>query len=158
MQCMVYFEWLPDNSFPMRNSQCPKQPLSNAIQLFPERLSEKMCTPRSRKVIWDMVNTLFLTNVAVEPTFVAFLKHSKTYVRGLPCHSFRFLRRTECTQNHAQYLSGLSRALFPTTFLEIAVCKCAYSFTFLSIKPTKGFLQIMLNGIRGKIPLHVRRN
>ena len=27
------------------------------------------------------------------------------------------------TQNHPQYLSGLSRALFPTTFLETAVCK-----------------------------------
>ena len=26
-------------------------------------------------------------------------------------------------QNHPQYLSGLSRALFPTTFLEIAVYK-----------------------------------
>ena len=25
------------------------------------------------------------------------------------------------TQNHQQYLSGLARALFPTTFLEIAV-------------------------------------
>ena len=25
------------------------------------------------------------------------------------------------TQNHPQYLSGLSRALFPTTFLEVAV-------------------------------------
>ena len=27
------------------------------------------------------------------------------------------------TQNHPQCLSGLSRALFPTTFLEIAACK-----------------------------------
>ena len=27
----------------------------------------------------------------------------------------------QSTQNHPQYLSGLSRALFPTTFLEIAV-------------------------------------
>ena len=27
------------------------------------------------------------------------------------------------TQNHPQYLSGLSRALFPTTFLEKAVYK-----------------------------------
>ena len=27
------------------------------------------------------------------------------------------------TQNHPQYLSGLSRAIFPTTFLEIAVSK-----------------------------------
>ena len=33
----------------------------------------KMCTRQSRKVIWDMINTLFLTAVAVEPTFVAFL-------------------------------------------------------------------------------------
>ena len=36
-------------------------------------LSEKMCTRQSRKVIWDMINTLFLTTVAVEPAFVAFL-------------------------------------------------------------------------------------
>ena len=34
---------------------------------------KKMCTRQSRKVIWDMINTLFLTNVAVEPTLVAFL-------------------------------------------------------------------------------------
>ena len=27
----------------------------------------------------------------------------------------------QSTQNHPQYLSGLSRALFPTTFLETAV-------------------------------------
>ena len=27
------------------------------------------------------------------------------------------------TKNHPQYLSGLSRALFPTTFLETAVYK-----------------------------------
>ena len=32
----------------------------------------KMCTPQSRKVIWDMINTLFRTTVHVEPTFVAF--------------------------------------------------------------------------------------
>ena len=32
----------------------------------------KMCTRQSRKVLWDMINTLFLTAVAVEPTFVAF--------------------------------------------------------------------------------------
>jgi len=28
----------------------------------------------------------------------------------------------QCPQSHAQYLSGLSRGLFPTTFLKIAVC------------------------------------
>ena len=30
-------------------------------RIFPEKLSEKMCTRQSRKVIWDMINTLFLT-------------------------------------------------------------------------------------------------
>ena len=33
----------------------------------------KMRTRQSRKVIWDMINTLFLTTVPVEPTFVVFL-------------------------------------------------------------------------------------
>ena len=36
------------------------------------------------------------------------------------------------TQNHPQYPSGLSRALFPTTFIEIAVyfpCECKTYFT-----------------------------
>ena len=31
------------------------------IQLFRETLSEKMCTRQSRKVKWDMTNTLSLT-------------------------------------------------------------------------------------------------
>ena len=30
------------------------------IQLFRERLLEKICTRQSRKVLWDMINTLFL--------------------------------------------------------------------------------------------------
>ena len=47
----------------------------NCIQLFRERLLEKMCTRQSRKVIWDMIDTIaiFLMTVAVEPTLVAFL-------------------------------------------------------------------------------------
>ena len=40
------------------------------LQLFRERLSQKLCTRQSRKVIWDMINTLVLDTVAVEPTFV----------------------------------------------------------------------------------------
>ena len=32
--------------------------------------------------------------VAVEPTFVAFLYHSQTYVYGLSCHSMKFLWKT----------------------------------------------------------------
>ena len=61
--------------------------------------------------------------VAIEPTFVAFLKHSQAYGHGLSCHCFKLLSFSEeqWTQNNPQYLSGLSRALFPTTFLEIAV-------------------------------------
>ena len=45
------------------------------IQLFQERLLEKMCTRQSRKVIRDMIDTIFLMTVAVEPTgtLVAFL-------------------------------------------------------------------------------------
>ena len=43
------------------------------IQLFRERLSPKKCTRQSRKVIWDMIITLYLTTVAVEPAFFAFL-------------------------------------------------------------------------------------
>ena len=43
--------------FQMRaNAEC-----RSLIQLLRERLSEKMCTRQSRKVIWDMINTLFLT-------------------------------------------------------------------------------------------------
>ena len=34
---------------------------------------------------------------------------------------FQISLKEQWTQNHPQYLSGLSRALFPTTFLEIAV-------------------------------------
>ena len=41
--------------------------------IFRERLSQKLCTRQSRKVIWDMINTLVPNTVAVEPTFVALL-------------------------------------------------------------------------------------
>ena len=34
-------------------------------------------------------------------------------------------------QNHPQYLSGLSRALFPTTFLETAVYSLRLGVPFL---------------------------
>ena len=67
-----------------------------------------------------MINTLFLTTVAVEPTLVAFHLLLRTYVvasRAVLSNFFGERGR----QNHPQYLSGLSRALFPTTFLETAV-------------------------------------
>ena len=45
-------------------------------------------------------------------------KHMAMASRVILLNSFERQR----TQNHPQYLTGLSRALFPTTFLEIAVC------------------------------------
>jgi len=36
-------------------------------------IGKKMCTRKSPKVIWDMINTLFTNTVAVTPTFFAFL-------------------------------------------------------------------------------------
>ena len=73
-----------------------KKKHSDHIQLFRERLSAKLCTRQSRKVIWDMTNTLFLTTLAAEPTFVAFLWHSKTHFHSpFVANSFKFLWRTE---------------------------------------------------------------
>ena len=91
-----------------------------SIQLFQERLSQKLCTRQSRKVIWDMINTLVLDTVAVEPTFVVSFsprKHTSMASRAILWNFFE----KQWTKNHPQYLSRLSRALFPTTFLETAV-------------------------------------
>ena len=91
------------------------------IQLFRERLSEKMCTRQSRKVIWDMINTLFLTLKLSNLLYCCFplaLANIRPWAFRAILSNF-FEEGT--TQNYPQYLSGLSRALFPTTFLEIAV-------------------------------------
>ena len=45
------------------------------------------------------------------------------------------------TQNHLQYLSALSRTLFPTTFLEIAVVRALFEPIFLDV-----FLEKDCNG------------
>ena len=68
------------------------------LLLFRERLSEKMCTRRSprqsRKVIWDMFYTLFLTlylsNLLL---LLSFSTHRHT-IHGLSCHSIKFLWKT----------------------------------------------------------------
>ena len=95
------------------------------IQLFRERLWEKMCTRQSRKVIWDMINTLFLTT-SCRSYFCCFpLALANTFSwHFVPIPSNFFEKKR--TQNHPQCLSGLSRALFPTTFLEIAVYTSSY--------------------------------
>ena len=86
------------------------------IQLFRERLSENLCMRQSRKVIRDMINALFLTlwlsNLLL---LLSFSTRKHTSMASLATLSNFFEKQW------TQYLSGLSRALFPTTFLEIAV-------------------------------------
>ena len=59
-------------------------------------------------------------NVDVELSFVAFLYHFQTESMTSRAIVPIFFEE-QWTQNHPQYLSGWSRALFPTTFLETAV-------------------------------------
>ena len=84
----------------------------------------KMCTRQSRKVIYDVLNKLFLTlghTVAVE-FFCCFPQAFANIVYGLSCHSFKFLWRTVNLKPPTIPLNmGLSHALFGTTFLQIAV-------------------------------------
>ena len=66
-----------------------------------EKGCREKCTRQSRKVIWDMINTLFLATVAVEPTFVAFLQHSQTHFHGLSCQFFQIsLKNRELKTTH----------------------------------------------------------
>ena len=60
------------------------------IQLFSERLSGKMCMQQSQKVIWDMINTWFLTLYLTN----LLLLISFTTCRRMFCHSFKFLWKT----------------------------------------------------------------
>ena len=68
----------------------PETVLAYSAYSYFEKVVGKICTRQFRKVIWYMINTLFLT-VAVKPTFVAFLYYSQTYDHGLSSHSFKFL-------------------------------------------------------------------
>ena len=49
------------------------------------------------------------------------------------------------TQNHQQYLSGLSRALYPKTFLEIAVYVKNYSWFVRNFQYMYVFISISKN-------------
>ena len=98
------------------------------IQLFRERLSEKMCIRQSRKVIWDMFNTLFLTLQLSNQLLLFSFSTCRHMSMTSPAILLNFFEK-QCTQNHPQYLSGLSHALYATTFLKIAVQ--AIQFTYL---------------------------
>ena len=57
--------------------------------------------------------------VAVEPTLLSLSTSRHTSMASSAILSNFFEK--QCTQNHPQYLSGLSRALYPTIFLKTAV-------------------------------------
>ena len=79
-----------------------------------------MCTRQSRKVLLDMFNTLFLTpQMSLLLLSFSTRRHMSTASSAI-LSNFSEKQRT---QNHLQYLSGLARALYPTTFLEIAVSR-----------------------------------
>ena len=76
-----------------------------------------MCTRQSRKVTWDMIYTLFLTTLAVEPTFVAFFQHSQTHFHGLSCQFFQIsLKNSELKTTHNAFRD--CRVHFFDNFLE----------------------------------------
>ena len=91
------------------------------LQLYIESMSEKCArdNPERQYRIWSIPsswqciqsNLLLLLPLAVANTFMA------------SCAILSNFFEDHWTQNLPQYLSGLSRALFPTNFLEIAVYK-----------------------------------
>ena len=93
---------------------------NHCIQLFRKRLSEKMCTRQSRKEMgydqYTVPNDFSCrTYFGCFPLAIANITSQTS--RAILSNFFE----EQCTQNHPQYPSGLSRTLFPTTFLEIAV-------------------------------------
>ena len=112
---------LPDkqaNKTKQMINYCSKTIISTAISR--EVVGKKMSTRQSRKVIWDTINSLFLklylSNLLLLLSFST-RKHTSMASRAILSDFFE----EQLTQNHPQYRSGLTRALFPTTFFEIAV-------------------------------------
>ena len=77
-----------------------------------------MCTRQSRKVIWDMINTLFLV-LQLSKILLLLSFSTRKHTSMASCAILSNFCEEQRTQSHPQYLSGLS--LFPTTFLEVAV-------------------------------------
>ena len=92
------------------------------VQLFRERLSEKMCTRQSRKEGNMGYDRYTVPDDCSCPTYFSCfpLALANTFSWSFVPIPSNFFEEQK-TQNHPQCLSGLSRALFPTTFLEIAV-------------------------------------
>ena len=89
-------------------------------------------------------------------------KHTSIFSHAILSNFFEEQR----TQNYPQYLSGLSRAVFPTTFLEIAVylrCWCCCEIQFLNKNlqiwtVTWFFCAIYINGVAGLLRCIAEQN
>ena len=84
-----------------------------------------MCMWQSWKVEWDMINTLFLTLWLSNLLLLLFFSTRKRMSIAAHANLSKFFEK-QWSPNHPQYLSGLSRALFRTTFLKIAVLIHSY--------------------------------
>ena len=80
-----------------------------------------MCTQKPRMAVWDMNNTRFLT-LWLSNLLSCLSFSTGKHISMASSAILSIVFEKQLTQNHPQYLSGLSRALFPTTLLEIAVC------------------------------------
>ena len=93
---------------------------------FEKVCRKKMCMRQSRMAIWDMTNTRFLTLWL--PNLLLWLSFSTANMTMASRAILSNFFEKQLTQNHPQYLSGWSPALFPTTFLEIAVCGLFFDY------------------------------
>ena len=88
--------------------------------------------------IWDMMHTLFMTTVPVEPTFVAFLWHSQTHSHGLSYQFFQIsLKNSELKSTHNAfqdchvhfYRQPFSKYLYKVENSEVTEPNCDIYFT-----------------------------
>ena len=68
--------------------------MRSGLQLFQDRSSEKMCTRQCRKVIWDIINSLFLNTWLSDLLLLLLFSTCKHTVYGLSCAWFKFLWKT----------------------------------------------------------------
>ena len=86
-----------------------------------------MCSRQSRKIIWDMISTLFLTlhlsSLLLSLSF-SIRKHTSMASSAILANFFE----EQSTGNHPQNLSGFSRAFFPNSCIPLA-----YALSCLSV-------------------------
>ena len=89
---------------------CSSQPLK-VYSYFEKGCGKKMCTPQSRKAIWDMVNTLFLTlQLSKLLLLLSFSthKHMSMVSRAILSSFFE----EQWTQNHPQSRLSIVACIF----------------------------------------------